>query len=118
MPRPQGDHPLPPQVLKFLDPPLILLFDIQLICFMVKLSFCMCYYACWGKHFRAGITILMIASSLSIVHVPVVLLVLVHRYLFHTWATFTNKTRYLTRDHTPLAGLYFYNSLFTLKFLI
>ena len=39
-----------------------------------------------------------------------------HRHLFHTWATLTNKTRYLTRDRFD--GLYFYNSLFTLVFLI
>ena len=28
-----------------------------------------------------------------------------HRHLFHTWATLTNKTRYLTRDRTPLASM-------------
>ena len=31
--------------------------------------------------------------------------VLSHRHLFHTWATLTNKTRYLTRDRTPLASM-------------
>ena len=28
-----------------------------------------------------------------------------HRHLFHTLATFTNKTRYLTRDGTPIASM-------------
>ena len=27
------------------------------------------------------------------------------RALFHTWATLTNKTRYFTRDRTPLASM-------------
>ena len=28
-----------------------------------------------------------------------------HRHLFHTWATLTNKTRFLTRGRTPLASM-------------
>ena len=28
-----------------------------------------------------------------------------HRHLFHTWVILTNKTRYLTRDRTPLASM-------------
>ena len=28
-------------------------------------------------------------------------------HLLHTWATLTNKTRYLTRDRTPLASMAF-----------
>ena len=28
-----------------------------------------------------------------------------NRHLFHTWATLPNKTRYLTRDRTPLASM-------------
>ena len=28
-----------------------------------------------------------------------------HSHLFHTWATLTNKTRYFTRDRTPLASM-------------
>ena len=81
---PQWDHAIAPApVLKFLDPPLIVLFGTHLIPFMVQLShFYMWYYAngCFifrGKHFRAGITVLMKASSLfRVLHVPVVLPVL------------------------------------------
>ena len=28
-----------------------------------------------------------------------------HKHLFHTWATLIDKTRYLTRDRTPLASM-------------
>ena len=112
--------PCPLPVMKFLDPPLIL-FGTQLIPFMVKLShFCMCYYACGGKHLRSGIIILMIASSLFIVlHVPVVLLVLGHRHLFHSWAALTENKVPHSRSHTPrFDGWYFYIFLLTLIFLI
>ena len=35
-----------------------------------------------------------------------------HRHLFHTWATLTNKARYLNRDRTPLASMAYISIIF------
>ena len=32
-----------------------------------------------------------------------------HRHLFHTWVTLTNKTRFLTRDRTPLVSMAYFS---------